>query len=196
MKGRRKNNRFGTLLFIVPIVLVAALVAYAIVDTTSFGNGTLIIRAQTSTKYYSALYLNVTVTAAGKSGTTPLTLSLPQGTYTVTFPSQQWFTPPPSRTVNLTSRGDSFVVGVYNPIPVSVSVNQDKFNTTKITVLHRVTPLIWVNPTQNYAVISSDLTGRIIIPPLQNATYVFQNPGSYVFTIVGSTSASLQVSSV
>ena len=196
MRGRKKGDRFGTLLFAIPIVLVIAVVAYAVIGTASFANGTLIVRAQTSDRFYPAEYLNVTVIAAGKSGTTPFTLSLPQGTYTVTFPSQRWFTSPPSRTVNVTSGGNSFVVGVYGPIPVPVSVSQSKFNTTKISVLHRVTPVVWINPTSAYDVISSNLTGRIIIAPMQNYTYVFQEPGSFSFTVVGSTSPALQVESV
>jgi hypothetical protein len=196
LKGRKRRDRYGTLVFLIPVVLVVALAAYAIFDATLSQDGTLIVTAQTSAKYYPVEYLNVAVSLAGKSGTTPFNITLPQGTYTVTFPSQRWFTSPLSRTVNVTARGDSFVVGVYDPIPVTVSVSQTKFNTTAISVLHKVTPLIWVNPTNGYEVISSTLTGRIIIAPMQNYTYVFQESGSYSFSIVGSASPALQVVSV
>jgi hypothetical protein len=196
LKGRKRGGRFGTLVFLIPVIIVVGLAAYAVYDATLSQDGTLIVRAQTSTNYYPAEYLDVTVSVAGRSGTTPFTISLPQGTYTVTFPSQRWFTSPASRTVNVTARGDSFVVGVYGPIPMTVSVNQTKFNTTAIAVLHKVTPVIWVNPTNDYDVISSTLTGRIIIAPMQNYTYVFQESGSYSFSIVGSASSALQVVSV
>jgi hypothetical protein len=196
LKGRKRSDRFGTLLFVIPVVLVVALAAYAVFNATLSQDGVLIVRAQTSSNYYPAEYLNVAVSVAGKSGTTPFNITLPQGTYTVTFPSQRWFTPPASRTINVTARGDSFVVGVYDPIPVTISVNETKFNTTAISVLHKVTPVIWVNPTPQYDVISSTLTGRIIIAPMQNYTYVFQESGSYSFSIIGSASPSLQVVSV
>jgi hypothetical protein len=196
LKGRKKGDRYGTLVFLIPVILVVSLAAYAVFDATLSQDGTLIVRAQTSAKYYPTEYLNVTVSVTGKSGITPFTISLPQGTYTVTFPSERWFTSPASRTVNVTARSDSFVVGVYNPIPVTVSVNQTKFNTTAISVLHKVTPVTWVNPTNNYDVISSALTGRIIIAPMQNYTYVFQESGSYSFSIIGVASYVLQVVSV
>jgi hypothetical protein len=196
LKGRKRGDRYGTLVFLIPVVLIVALVAYAVFDATLSQDGTLVVRAQTSAKFYPAEYLNVTVSVAGRSGTTPFTVSLPQGTYTVTFPSQRWFDTPASRTINVTARGDSFAVGIYDPIPVTVSVNQTKFNTTAISVLHKVTPVIWVNPTNDYSVISSSLTGPIVIAPMQNYTYVFQESGTYSFSITGSASHVLQVISV
>jgi hypothetical protein len=196
MKGRSRNKRLGTMLFFIPIVLVLALVGYAIIDTTTFRDGTLIVRAQTSNRYYPVEYLNVSVSVSGKSGITPFHISLSPGTYTVRFPSQQWFTSPSSRTVNVTAGGTSFVVGVYNPIPVSVSLDQGKFNTSAVSVLHRVTPLIWINLSSDYEVITSDLTGRIIIAPMQNYTYVFQSQGTFAFSFVGISSPDLTVSAI
>jgi len=195
LKGRKRGVRFGTLVFLIPVVIVVGLAAYAVYDATLSQDGTLTVRAQTSATYYPAEYLNVAVSLAGKTETTPFNITLPQGTYTVTFPSQRWFISPASRTVNVT-RGNSFVVGVYDPIPVTISVNQTRFNATAISVLHKVTPVIWVNPTNEYDVISSNLTGRIIIAPMQDYTYVFQESGSYSFSIVGSASPSLQIVSV
>jgi len=196
LKGRKNNPRFGTLLFLIPILLVVALVAYAVIDTTSFQDGTLIVRAQTSARYYQTEYLNLSVSVAGRSGITPFTLSLPQGEYTVSFSSDHWFTTPPPRNVNVTSRESSFAVGVYNPIPVVVTVNSSKFNATSVAVLHQATPMIWLNPSSEYEVISSNLTGRIIIGPMQNATYIFKETGAYAFSFVGGTSAELLVNAV
>jgi len=196
MKGRKKGRSLGTLLFFIPIILVVALIAYAIIDTSSFRNGTLVVNAQTSSRYYKAEYLNVSVSAAGRSGITPFTLSVPQGIYTVSFPSEHWFVSPPSRTVNVTGGGTSYVVGVYNPIPVIVSLDEGKFNVTTVTVLHEVTPLTLVNPSLNYEVVDSNATGRIIVAPLQNYTYVFQTTGAFEFSIFGTSSPELTVASV
>ena len=195
MKGRNRRNKFGTLLFFIPIALVLAIVVYAVLDTTVFQNGTLVVRAQTSARYYPIEYLNTSVTVSGRSGITPYTLSLPPGTYTVNFPSEDWFTSPPSRSVTVTPGETSFVVGVYNPVPEIVAVNSGGFSVSKVTVLHRVTPLVWVNPSSDYQVISSNLTGRIFIPPLQNYTYVFQSKGAFGFSLVGSQSQGLVVTS-
>ena len=196
MKGRRKGSRLGTLLFLIPILLVVALVAYAIIGTTSFKNGTLIVKAQTSTRYYATEFLNVSVSVAGRPGVTPFTLSLSPGTYTVSFPAQRWFTSPQSKTVTVTPGGTAYAVGVYDPIPVSVSVGQSKFNTTSVTVLHKVTPLVWINPSSDYEVITSSLTGRMIIPPMQNDTFVFQYRGTFAFSFVGTPSPELIVTSI
>jgi len=193
MKARGKRTRFGTLVFLIPILLVAALVAFAVIDTTNLQKGTLIVRAQTSARYYPALALDVPVSISGKAGTTPFNLTLSAGTYTVDFPAQRWFVAPHPRTVNLTAGGTSYVVGTYSPIPVFVSVDQNHFNTTSVEVLRAITPVIWVNPSSNYEVISSSLTGSLFIPPLQNYTYVFRGQGTFTFSFVGVTSHELVV---
>ena len=114
----------------------------------------------------------------------------------MSFPSQRWFSSPPSRTVNLTGGGTSYVLGVYDPIPVFVSVGQSRFNVTSITVLHRATPLTLVNPSLEYEAITSNLTGRILVAPLQNYTYVFQTRGTFAFSFFGTPAPELIVTSV
>jgi hypothetical protein len=183
------------LLFFIPIVLVLALVAYAIFDTTTFRNGTLVVNAETSNRYYSVRYLNVSVSVSGKPGITPLTLSLSQGTYTVSFASQQWFRSPQSRTVVLGAGQTSYVVGVYDPNPVLIAINQGAFNASKVAVMHGFTPLILINPTPDYQVVSSSFTGRIFIAPFQNYTYIFQTRGTFAFSLVGTHSPELTVTS-
>jgi len=193
MKGRGRRSRFGTLVFLIPILVVVALVAFAVIDTTSLQNGTLIVEAQTSAKYYPAQALYVPVSVGGKAGTTPYTLTLSAGTYTVNFPTQRWFVAPHSRIVNLTAGGTSYVVGTYSPIPVFISVDQNHFNTTSIEVLRAITPVIWVNPSSSYEVISSNLTGRLFVPPMQNYTYVFSSQGAFTFSFIGTISHELEV---
>jgi len=196
LRGRGKNRRLGVFLFIIPIILVVALVAYAVIDSTSFRNGTLIVEAQTSAKYYPARALGVPVSVSGKAGTTPYTVTLPAGTYTVTFSSARWFVSPQSRTVNLAGGETSYAVGIYDPIPVVVSVGQGRFNATSIEVMHAITPVVWVNPSSDYEVIFSNQTGRLFVPPLQNYTYVFSSQGKFAFSLVGTSSPELVVTAV
>jgi hypothetical protein len=172
------------------------LVAYAIIDATHSYSGTLVVRAQTSSKYYPAEYLNVSAFVSGQSRITPFTVTVAQGTYTVSFSGLRWFVTPQQRSVNVTSGVTSYVIGVYDPIPVVVSVGQNKFNSTSVTVLDRITPLIWTNPTSHSVVITSDTTGQISIPPMQNSTYVFQSQGTFSFSLVGSQSPKLVVTSL
>jgi hypothetical protein len=196
LKGRGKGGKLGTLLFFVPIVLVLAFVVYAILGTVTFQNGTLVVRAQTTARYYPTQYLNVSVIVSGRSGVTPFSLTLAPGTYGVSFPPQRWYVSPQSKIVNVTGGGTSYVVGVFNPISVPVSVGQGKFNTTSVAVLHKATPLVWINPSSTYEVITSDLTGNIVIPPMQNYTYIFRSTGTFAFSFVGAQSAVLVVTSV
>ena len=193
---RKRRRRIGTLLFLVPILLLFAFVAYAIIEGEIAYDGTLAIRAQTSSRYYPAEYLNVSAGISGESGITPFSLTLAPGTYTVSFSGARGFFTPADRSVAVIAGLTSYAVGVYNPIPVLVSIGQDKFNTTSATVLDRVTPLIWINPTSQSEVVTSGLTGQILIPPMQNSTYVFPSPGTFSFSLVGTKSPPLVVTSV
>lgn len=193
---RRKERRIGTLLFLIPILLLSAFFAYTIIRSANSYTGTLVIRAQTSSRYYPAEYLNVSAGVSGQTGITPFRLTLAQGTYIVSFSGERGFVTPPQRTVNVTSGVTAYAIGVYDPIPVLVSVGQDRFNTTSVTVLPGITPLVWTNPTSKSEVITSDLTGQILIPPMQNSSYVFQSQGKFSFSLVGTQSPPLVVTSV
>jgi hypothetical protein len=193
MRRSKKDGRIGTLLFLIPILLVVALVAYALVGTSTFRNGTLTVEAQTSSTYYQSRPLNESVSISGMKGITPFTVSLAQGTYVVTFASASWFSSPPQRVVNVTGGTHSFVVGTYSPIPVHVSVSSNRFNATRIQAMHAVTPVVWENLVNDYTVITSTLTGEVIIPPLQNYTYVFQRTGTFYFSFPSDPTSNIAV---
>lgn len=171
------------------------MVAYAVISGTGPPNGTLIVEAQSSSPYYTAPRgLNVTVEVGSQQGTTPLTLTLSQGTYTINFPPMKWYVPPPARSLNVTKGKTSYAVGTYRPILDVVSVNQSMFNSSRITALHEVTPIVFVNPTSTDVVIYSSLTGTRVISTMQNFTYLFQRSGTYTFTLPLTTSPNLVVS--
>jgi hypothetical protein len=194
MKGRKRRGRFGTLLFALPIVLIALVVAYQLISETYFNSGTLSVAAQSSGKYYPQVVLKVTATVGTQAGTTPFTLSVTQGTYTVNFSPMPWYSTPLSRTVSVVAGRTSYAVGVYDPIVKGVSVEANQFNVTSISAKHGVTPLVVINKMSVYAVIQGGPTGTIIIQPSQNYTNVFGSAGTYTFSILGADVPNLVVS--
>lgn len=184
MSRKQSHRRLGTLLFVLPIALLVALVAYQIlVGATGTPSGTLIVEAQSSSRYYPAIALRVAVTVGSTTGYTPLTLTLTQGTYNVTYSDVKWFVTPPLKSITVSSGKSAYAVGVYNPIVEAVSVTPDQFSTTQVNALHGVTPVVWVNHSSDDVVMDSTPTGRIIIAPSQNYTYVFQSAGSFEFSL-------------
>ena len=183
MSGRKRRRRIGTLLFLLPVLLLVALIAYQVFATSTFQTGTLIVEAQSSTKYYSATALSVRVTVGSQAGSTPLTLALTQGVYNVTFSEQKWYITPPEKSVSVSAGKSAYAIGIYNPIVEFVSVSQGQFNTTQLSTKHGVTPVVWVNHSSVYETIDSQVTGRVIIPPLQNFTFVFQTAGTFLFSL-------------
>ena len=183
MSGRKKRRRIGTLLFLLPVLVLVTLVAYEIFASNNLQTGTLIVEAQSSSRYYQAVILKVPVTVGSQAGTTPVNFTLTQGFYNVTFSEHKWYVTPSARSVTVSAGKSVYALGIYNPIVEVVSVNQGQFNTTRLSAMHGVTPVEWVNPSSEYVVIDSDATGRVIIPPLQNFTHVFQSAGTFLFSM-------------
>jgi len=196
MRGRKKRGKFGTLLFALPVILFVIIIAYQLILVNYFQSGTMIVEAQSTGKYYRVVGLNVSVNVGTQAGTTPLTLSLTQGSYTVTFPTIQWYSTPQSRTASVVAGRTTYAVGVYDPIVKKVSIEGNQFNATTVSAKHGVTPLIWINKMSGYAVLQGGPTGTIIIQPAQNYTYVFQNAGTYTFALFGTSAPDLTVSVV
>lgn len=192
MKSKKKRRNYGPLYFFVPIVLIVAVIAYAVISGLSSQTGTLSVRAQTSSRYYSARPLNATVSVSNTYGVSPLTLMLTQGSYTVTFYALKWFATPPPKIVNVMTSTNSYAIGVYNPLIRVVTITTSGFNATQVTALHSITPVAWINHLGANAVLESSATGNVLIPPSQNFTYVFSNPGFVSFTLATGT-ASLTV---
>jgi hypothetical protein len=194
MKSRRKRGRFGTLLFALPIILFVLVIAYQLISETYFNTGTLIVEAKSSGRYYPAVSLNASVSVGTRGGTTPATLSLTQGTYTVVFTTVQWYTTPQSRTINVVAGKTSYALGVYDPIVKGVSIEGNQFNATTISAKHGVTPIVLINRMSGYAVIQGAPDGTIIIQSAQNYTHVFQNAGTYTLTLFDTSAPGLTVS--
>ena len=196
MKSQRRNRPVGNLLFWIPVVFVVLIVVYALISAATIPNGTLIVDAKSSTRYYPEVPLNVSVTVGKETGITPYRLSVSQGTYTVVFSQMRWYQTPATRIVNVAAGQSSYIVGIYNPSVVAVSVNATRFNQTAVEVMHGVTPLAFVDHSAGDARIQSSLTGLRIFSSGQNFTYVFQKPGSYSFSIPSSGAPDLVVTVV
>jgi len=151
------------------------------------------VNALSSHRYYTAFGLNVTASVGSRDVTTPMTLSLAQGAYTVTFSAEPWFTTPTAIDVTVAGGKHAYAVGTYDPIVEYVSVGGGQFNSTSLDALHGVTPVVWVNPSSSDQIIYSQPTGRVEILPMQNYTYIFQHPGTFVFSFPLNASPNLQV---
>jgi hypothetical protein len=193
LKGRKKRGRFGTFLFALPIIFFAVVIAYQLISETYFNSGSLTVAAQSSGKYYQAVPLNVTASVGKQTGTTPFTISLTQGSYTVNFLPIQWYSTPASRFVSVVAGRNSYALGVYDPIVRGVSIESNQFNVTSISAKHGVTPIVWTNGMSSYAVIQGGPSGNIIIQPSQNYTFVFQSAGTYTFNLFDSRAPDLVV---
>jgi hypothetical protein len=193
MKAKRRGNRFGALVFFVPIVLIVAVIGYAVISGTASPKGTIVVTAQSSSRYYTPIELNASVTVGTASGVTPFRLLLASGIYKVTYSSLPWFSTPYARDISVIGSQSSYAVGVYDPLVRVVSIDQNHFNTTSVSALHGVTPVAFVNQMSNSVILESDVTGNIPIRPSQNFTYVFQGAGSFDFTLSGTTQLVLTV---
>lgn len=183
MKRHTAKRRLGILLFLVPLMIIGTVIAYQLVQGIYSQTGTLIVRAQSSARYYRSAGLNVSATVGVASGVTPFELELTQGTYKVKFSEQKWYHTPPERLVNVPNGKSSYIVGVYDPIVDEVLIGNSKFNSTELTAMHGVTPVVWINEMSESVVIDSSLTGRVSIAPSQNFTYIFQKVGVFTFSL-------------
>jgi hypothetical protein len=193
MKSRKKRGKFGTLLFALPITLFVLVIAYQLISETYFNSGTLVVAAESSGKYSAVIGLNVSVSVGSRGGTTPITLSLVQGVYTVVFPSLQWYSTPIPRTVSVLAGRTAYALGLYDPVVKGISIEGGQFNATDISIKHGVTPFVLINKMNGFAVVQGAPTQTIIIQSAKNYTYVFQNAGTYTLTLFGTSSPDLTV---
>jgi len=193
MRTSRKKRRFGTLLFFIPIVIIGGVIIYGFVQIEFFSSGTLAVSALSYGKYSPQAPLHVKATVNGVTTTTPFNMTLRQGPYTVTFASLQWYKPALPLTRQVRSGGTTFAIGVYVPALAPIAVSPTSFNATSVQVEHGVTPVAWMNTSDQNVLIQGGEPLQILIPPHMNFTEVFQQPGTYVYAISGSQGQTLQI---
>jgi len=173
--GRKYNPRLGRLFFFVPLIIIGILVVYAFVELNL--PGTLMITAQDE----NGNPLHVTASVSGNNYTTPQTLKLGQGSYTVDFATLAWYYPPQSRSVSVTPGHEVYAVGVYTPAVKYIQVTPSGFNVTSITVMHGLTPVTWINPSTSLVLFSGGPMQTTEVRP--GATYTTVFPVAEVFTV-------------
>lgn len=188
-KKSRPRRRFGSVVFFVPIAVLLALFLVAFVSGATNNAGVLIVRAQSSHYPYAPLHVSATVGAA--TGTTPFNLTLAAGSYTVTFSALAWYHTATPRTIEVVGGQTVYAVGLYVPIPVFVSVNQDGFNSTIVRAGHGITPVIWTNTGASVVELKSSLFSVALIPG-QNYTRIFTSQGPVSVVVLG-TNLTMQV---
>ena len=193
MKTAKRRRRLGTLFFFIPIVLIVAVIAYAVVTGTASPVGTLIVTAQSSARYSASVTLEPQVTVGTQRETAPHTFSLDQGTYTVVYSSLTWYTTPPQRVINVTAGKTSYAVGVYDPTVETVSISGNRFSASQVGAMHGVTPVVWVNKMTEPTIIFVGSNAGVEVQPSQNLTYVFRSTGSFVISLSSSNSTSMSV---
>lgn len=179
MKRKKAYNvKLGKLIFVVPILIIGALVVYAFIALAS--PGTLIVRAETQ----NGASLQVDATVGSRSGVTPWTLSLGQGSYVVNFTAMTWYYPPASHDVAVTPGDTVYAVAVYVPIEKAIQTTNSGFNVTSVAALHGVTPINFTNPSSSPVTLKGSPIGTVLLEPGQSYSYVFSSVGTYNCTIL------------
>jgi hypothetical protein len=176
-KKSRYDSRLGKLFFVLPILLIVSVVVYAYVELNA--PGTLVVQALDA----HGAQLKVSVTVGSQTGNTPLRLSLSQGTYSVTYGSTQWYRTPLPKQAIISPGITSYANAIYSPVIRVIQLGPSGFNTTVVTALHAVTPVIWLNPSTSSIVINGGQFSHIVVEPGQNFTYTFPAAGNYQFFI-------------
>src|SRR5438309_6639414 len=123
MRPRRKY------LFFVPLVILTTIIVYGYYASNL--PGTLVVGARDAS---SQKDLSVSASVNGMPVTTPSTLALPQGVYTVTFSQLQWYQTPSPRTVSLSAGKTAYAQAEYFPNLEIIKISSQGFDITSVTV--------------------------------------------------------------
>jgi hypothetical protein len=184
LSKKKPSRRFGRLIFFVPTLLVIAIVAFGIANFISVQNSTLIVEASSSGQYSPSLQLHPQVTVGSTTKVSPFNITLPQGTYTVVFGEVTWYVTPTPRTVVLSGGKTEFADAVYDPVVREIAITSSGFNATSLTALHGVTPVVWVNLSEDVVVLNIKNLDSVSLSPGQNFTRIFSTTGTFDFSLL------------
>jgi hypothetical protein len=183
MNRSKGSPRFGRVVFLIPVVVIVALVFFALFDTGATQPGTLEVIAESSARYSPSVQLHVSIAVGSTIETSPFNFSLSQGQYEVTYGPAEWYITPPSKLVSVLNGRMQYAIGTYEPLIKVVTINQTGFNATSITALHGVTPVVWINEGGSRVILEIDSIGNFPLNPSQNYTTVLPSLGTYNFDI-------------
>ena len=152
--------------------------------------GTVEIKAQThnpaQTTDVEDVPVKVQATVDGMTGTTPFSVSLPQGNYQVNYSSIPWYQTPASKEVAVAPGQTVYAVAQYLPTVRVIGVSPSGFNSSLITVLHGVTPVVWINRSGSSVTFDSNESGMQILGAGQNVTVIYPDPGNFGYALLSS----------
>jgi len=183
MSKPRRRRKSSVIPFLIPFVVIGAIVAFILLSTSASGPGTLVVRAG-----YGGTFITAGFKVNGATYTTPANVTLPAGYYTVDFAPVSWYRAPSPQNVTVPEKTDVFAFGAYTPVSRFIGISNSAFNSTTISALHGVTPVVWVNREGVPVTILSSVFLDKTINPGQSFTYVFQSAGTYGFQISGGAS--------
>jgi plastocyanin len=172
------------LFFFLPFVVIGGAAAYVWFSGALVGPGTLSVAAGSGGSPLVARF-----TVNGITGQTPANITLGEGTYTVVFTQLQWYATPPSDPVTVLTGITVYAYGQYNPVVDYVAVTDSGFNATRISALHGVTPVTWVNQSQSTVTLLSSSFAQTNILPGRSFTHVFASTGAYTVLLQGTTTS-------
>jgi hypothetical protein len=112
---------------------------------------------------------------------TPFNVTLAQGNYAVDFGPLDWYITPHTKSIFAVGGKTQYVVGTYAPVVRVITMTLNGFNSTQITAMHAVTPVVWVNNGGRLVVLELESVGSIPIQPSANYTMVFPTAGTFNF---------------
>jgi hypothetical protein len=179
--------------FVLPLLLMAGFTILAYLQLSAPGE--LVVQAKALDMHASRrgqyIELSVRATVEGLTRATPFSLKLTPGTYLVSFEPLPWYRQlNPQVSVSLPAGATAYAIGLYEPIARVIAITEAGFNVTKVTALHAVTPVIWINAVGNVSVLNVQPYGRVVLLPGQNFTWVFDEPGTYLYYLLFSPSVS------
>ncbi|HXW37862.1 MAG TPA: hypothetical protein VEJ36_08190 [Nitrososphaerales archaeon] len=184
MPTKKKESRYSWLLFFVPLLILSLAVAVPLISDSLGGNqGRLDVVATAYPYHESPISLIVQAEVNGTIVTTPDVLHLVAGYYAVEFPVQDGYTSPATKTAVVPAGVTATVVGSYYPIKKVIGFTEGYTNATRVSAIHGVTPVSWLNLSSQAVTLQSDFFGQLPIQPGENATMVFSQPGSYTWWV-------------
>jgi hypothetical protein len=192
---RRKPNRKLTVaLFFIPVVIIGGVLAYAFVSYVfTPTTGTLYVAMEAAPYRAPIKFLQGTVGVDSTSVASPANLTLKAGAHTVIFPQVKGYLTPSARSIEVFAGKLAYAYGVYYPIKVVIIVTPQSFNATKVSAIHGITPVVWVNTSSQTVTLQGTSWNVASINPGGNFTYVYQDAGLNSFEILGNGGVSGQV---
>ena len=185
--SRKKTSKwFGRLIFFIPTLAILAVVAFGLVSFPSIQSGTLIVEAMSSGRYAPSVQLHPSVTVGGESEQSPFNLTLARGEYTVVFGELSWYVTPASRSVAVSGGKTQYAVATYDPVVRVIAISSTGFNSTSTTAEHGLTPVIWVNTSNDVYTLNVQGVARISLNPGENYTTIFPSQGAFSYSLLSS----------